>query len=97
MYLQKVISFVDFWKVIDENSRIRIHSSEYGSADPDPYKNFLDPHHCFDVKNWNRTVPFAVRTVAFSQAGVGGLAGTQELILYTFISCAFPISFKGNG
>ncbi len=44
---------VDILKFTDENSRIRIHQSEvwirgsgsisqrYGSADPDPYKNFM--------------------------------------------------------
>ncbi len=51
MYLQKVISkktclfFVDVLKVNDENSRIRIRipiSQRYGSADPDPYRNFMD-------------------------------------------------------
>ncbi len=33
---------------VGENSRIRIHMSEvwrYGSADPDPYQNFMDPQH----------------------------------------------------
>jgi hypothetical protein len=40
-------------------------------TEPDPsiikqkYQNFMDPQHCFYVKIWKRTVPFAVRTVAF--------------------------------
>ncbi len=36
-------------KVTDENSRIRILSQRYGSADPDPYQNVTDPQHCFQV------------------------------------------------
>jgi hypothetical protein len=50
-----------FWfvvlKVTDENSRIAAGSGAgsesgfvslgYGSADPDPYQNVMDPQHCF--------------------------------------------------
>ncbi len=36
-------------KVTEKNSRIRIHSQtqRYGSADPDPYQNFMDLQHCY--------------------------------------------------
>jgi hypothetical protein len=55
MYLQNVISkktfFVDVLQVTDENSRIRIRiqCQTYGSADPDPYQNFMYPQHLQDV------------------------------------------------
>jgi hypothetical protein len=57
MYCQKVISkklreknnfFVDVLKVTDEIARSGSISQRYGSADPDPYQNFMDPQHCFE-------------------------------------------------
>jgi hypothetical protein len=55
LYPQKVISkekqrkklfFVAVLKVTDEKSRIV--SQRYGSVDPDPYQNVMDPEHCYE-------------------------------------------------
>jgi hypothetical protein len=27
-------------------------SQRHGSADPDPHKNVMDPHHCSQVSEW---------------------------------------------
>ncbi len=54
---KKLRHFFAILKVTDENNRIRIPGSlsqRYGSADPDPYQNVMDPQHCRKVVNCDK-------------------------------------------